>query len=114
MKDAKPPKLSAKIPTSTAVEAFEAANMDEKNNRIKKIIDDAAALLEAENVKWFIGVVDRRADDPTGGKAFCKSDVTGEDFVHILDMALPTRQDAVNLGIYAGTLISARSKNKQP
>jgi len=75
-------------------------------------MDDAAKKLEAENVKYFIGVVDRQPAQSDGGKAYAQSDVTGEDFTYILDMALPTHQDTINLGIWVGQLIQARSKNK--
>lgn len=83
---------------------------ERKQNRIKKIMDDAAKALEAEGVKYFIGVVDRQPKEPDGGKAYAQSDVTGEDFCYILDMALPTRQDVINLGIWVGQLITARKK----
>jgi len=83
---------------------------DRKQGRIKKIMDDAAKSLEAEGVKYFIGVVDRQPKEPGGGKAYAQSDVTGEDFCYILDMALPTRQDIINLGIWVGQLITARER----
>lgn len=92
---------------TAAVNAFTEELLNEKNTRIRKIMDDAAKLLEAEGVKYFIGAVDM---DPANAKAFCQSEIQGQEFIHILDMALPTRQDAVNLGIYAGTLINARTK----
>lgn len=81
-----------------------------KQNRIKRIMDDAAKALEAEGVKYFIGVVDKQPQASDGGKAYAQSDVTGEDFCYILDMALPTRQDVINLGIWVGQLITARNK----
>lgn len=84
-----------------------------KANRIKRVLDDAAKALEAEGVKYFIGVVDRQPSQPDGGKAYAQSDVTGEDFTYILDMALPTHQDVINLGIWVGQLIQARSKKTQ-
>lgn len=83
-----------------------------KQNRIKRIMDDAAKALEAEGVKYFIGVVDKQPQESDGGKAYAQSDVTGEDFCYILDMALPTRQDVINLGIWVGQLITARNKAK--
>lgn len=89
------------------------AQQIEKNTRIKKIMDDAAKLLEAEEVKYFIGVLDREKENPNQGRAFVQSDVTGDDMIHILDMALPTRQDAVNLGVYVGTLIKSRQNNNK-
>ena len=73
-------------------------------------MDDTAKLLEAENVKYFIGVVDKQPKDPDGGKAYAQSDVTGEDMCYILDMALPTREDLRNLGIWVGQLIIARER----
>ncbi len=85
----------------------------EKQNRIKKIMDDAANALEAEGVKYFIGVVDRQPKEPDGGKAYAQSDITGEDFCHILDMALPSRRDLINLGIWVGQLINSRKKNER-
>jgi hypothetical protein len=84
-----------------------------KQNRIKKIIDDAAKALEAEGVKYFIGVVDRQPKAPNGGKAYAQSDIKGEDFCYILDMALPTRQDLVNLGIWVGQLLTARKNENR-
>lgn len=83
---------------------------ERKQNRIKKIMDDAATALEAEGVKYFIGVVDRQPKEPDGGKAYAQSDVTGEDMRYILDMALPTRQDLISLGIWVGQLITARER----
>ena len=83
---------------------------ERKQGRIKKIMDDAAKSLEVEGVKYFIGVVDRQPKEPGGGKAYAQSDVTGEDFCYILDMALPTRQDIINLGIWVGQLITARER----
>lgn len=107
------PKVAARSGKTAAVQAFTESVAQDKYDRIKKIMDDAAKALEAEGVKYFIGAVDRQPTEPDGGKAFCQSDATGEDFVHILDMALPTRQDAVNFGIWAGIIINARSnKNK--
>lgn len=82
-----------------------------KQKRIKKIMDRAAKALAEENVKYFIGVVDRDPKAADGGKAYAQSDVQGEDFVYILDMALPSRQDAVNLGIWVGQILQSRSKN---
>jgi hypothetical protein len=84
---------------------------ERKQNRIKKIIDDTARLLEAEDVKYFIGVIDRQPKDPDGGKAYAQSDVTGEDMCYILDMALPTREDLKNLGIWVGRLIITRERD---
>lgn len=84
-----------------------------KQNRIKRVMDDAAKALEAEGVKYFIGVVDKQPAQTDGGKAYAQSDVTGEDFAYILDMALPTSQDVINLGIWVGQLIQARSKKTQ-
>lgn len=83
---------------------------ERKQVKIKKIMDDSAKLLEAEGVKYFIGVVDRKPKDPDGGKAYAQSDVTGEDMCYILDMALPTREDLKNLGIWVGQLIIARER----
>lgn len=88
----------------------------EQPARICAIIDTAARDLEAEGVKYFIGVVDRQPQAADGGKAYAASDVTGEDMHHILDMAMPTREDLTNLGLYVGRLIIARklhSKNKR-
>lgn len=84
---------------------------EEKQKRIRQIMDNAALQLEKENVKFFIGVTDR--DDPTveGGKAYSKADCNGEDFTVMLNLALPTRQDIVNLGIWVGTILNSRKQN---
>lgn len=89
---------------------------ERKQNRINRIIDDAADALKAEGVKFFIGVVDRQPDESGGGKAYASSDVTGDDMGLILEMALSGKQDLVNLGIWIGKLIMARgmpAKNKE-
>lgn len=85
----------------------------DKQNRIKAIMDDAAAKLDAEGVKYFIGVVDRDPKAKDGGKAYSQANLQGEDFCIILDIALPTRQDVVNLGIWVGNLLEARVKQEQ-
>lgn len=72
-------------------------------------MDEAAKKLEAEGVKYFIGVVDRQPKATDGGKAYAQSDIQGEDFCYILDIALPEREDVVNLGIWVGQLIQARA-----
>lgn len=95
--------------TSPAVQAFK-GETDERSDAVHAIIDKAAAELGKLGVKYFIGAIDRQPQAVDGGKAYTLSDLQGEDFVHILDMALPTRQDAVNLGIWVGHLITARKK----
>jgi len=85
---------------------------EKRQARIRQIMDNAAALLEREKVKYFVAVVDKDPKASDGGKAYVQSDVTGEDFTHILDMALPTRQDVINLGIWVGQLITARNKQQ--
>lgn len=83
---------------------------ERKQNRINAALEAAAKVLEAEGVKFFMGVVDRDRLSSDGGKAYIQSDVTGEDMEIILDMALPRRQDLINLGIWLGRLINSRSK----
>ena len=83
---------------------------ERKQARIKRVMEETAKALEAEGVKYFIGVVDRNPKAPDGGNAYAQSDITGEDFCYILDIAMPTREDLKNLGIYVGQLIMAREK----
>lgn len=82
---------------------------EKKQQAIKKLMDDTAKKLEAQGVKYFIGVVDRQPTSPDGGKAYSQANVTGEDMCIILDIALPTRQDAVNLGIWVGNILNNRA-----
>lgn len=89
--------------------------MTKKQERINKIIDDAAKALKAEGVKFFIGAVDRQPEAKDGGKAWAATDVNGDDMGYILELALPTREELVNLGIWLGRLITAkqcRTKSK--
>lgn len=95
-----------------AVQAFNEAEQEAKQKRIKKVMDDAAKKLEKEGVKYFIGVVDRQPTHTDGGKVYTQLDATGEDFIHILDVALPTRQDAINLGIWVGQILNSRNPQK--
>lgn len=87
--------------------------MMEKQNRIRAIMDEAAAKLDAEGVRYFIGVVDRDPRAVDGGKAYSQANVQGQDFCIILDIALPTRQDVVNLGIWVGNLLNARIEQEK-
>lgn len=75
-------------------------------------MDEAAKALESEGVKYLIGVVDRQPQAPDGGKVYIQNDIKGEDYPIILDAALPNRQDVVNLGIWVGQLLTARTKKK--
>lgn len=84
---------------------------ERKQKRINAIIDEAATKLQAEGVRYFIGVIDR--DTAPTGKIYLQSDVKGEDFPCLLEVALPTMQDTINLGIWVGKLIAARSKRDQ-
>lgn len=81
---------------------------EDKQKRIRTIMDNAALQLEKENVKYFVGVTDRHDTTEPGGKAYVKSDCNGEDFTVMLNLALPTRQDIVNLGIWVGGVLNAR------
>lgn len=81
-----------------------------KQNRVNRIIDDAVKALKAEGVKYFIGVVDRQPKDPDGGKVYSAANITGTEFCYILDVAMPTREDLKNLGIYVGQLILSREQ----
>lgn len=77
-----------------------------RQDRIKAILDKTALQLHKEGVRYFVGVVDR--EDPAGGKVYVQSDIRGEDFPCLLEVALPRRQDIVNLGtpsIYFDVLI---------
>lgn len=84
-----------------------------KEKRINDILDKAAAALEKEGVKYFLGVVDRDPKAPDGGKAYANMDIQGTDFVYVLDIAMPTNQDVTNLGIYVGQLINSRLRKPQ-
>ncbi len=74
-------------------------------------MDKAALRLHKEGVQLFLGVVDRV--DPAGGKVYTTSDIKGEDFPLLLETALPAREDLVNLGIWVGQLLAARSAKKK-
>lgn len=87
-----------------------ASKEEQKQRRLRAILDRAGKELEAEGVQYFLGCVDR--EGPDGGQAYVQSDIKGENFVHILDMALPTSQDVINLGIWVGQLLQARKTQK--
>ena len=84
--------------------------MSQKEIRIKKILDDAGKALEAEGVKYFLGAVDRQPKEPDGGKVYTQSDIQGEQFRYILEVAFPTRQDLIGVGIWVGQLLTARDR----
>lgn len=90
---------------------------------INKIMDDAKAKLEKLGVKHFHAVVDHESLDAEGGKVYVNADIIGEDFVHVLNFAMPRTEDVINLGVYVGQLLQHRSgakvarlvdKNKKP
>jgi hypothetical protein len=83
-----------------------------KQDRINAIIDKAAKDLKAEGVRFFIGVVDRQPKEPNGGTAYAQSDISAIDMQCILDMAMPTRQDLISLGIWLGNRITALKRKK--
>ncbi|CCZ08590.1 uncharacterized protein BN783_00529 [Odoribacter sp. CAG:788] len=80
----------------------------EKQDRVKEIINNAGKTLEAEGVKYFIGVVDKQPESPDGGKVYAKSDISGEEFCYILEAAMPNRKDIINLGLWVGQVLTAR------
>lgn len=83
-----------------------------KNERIAGLVARCAAGLEAEGVKYFIGIVDRDEKDAHGGKAYSQSDCKGEDMEQVLAMMLPTNQDLISMGIWLGRLIQFRKEQK--
>lgn len=85
----------------------------QKQARINKILDDAKEALEAEEVKYFVCAVDKDPKAKDGGKVFVNMDITGDEFIIVLDVAMPTTQDITNLGIHVGQLIGARLKGPQ-
>lgn len=85
----------------------------QKQKRIKAALDNCATMLEKEGVKYFLGVVDRQPTEPEGGKAYTQLDITGQDFIHLLDVALPTKQDAINMGIWVGQILNSRNNDRK-
>lgn len=85
---------------------------ERKQNRINQTIEDAAKALEAEGVKFFIGVLDHQPKEPNGGNAYVRSDVSGDDFFYMLKMAMNTREDVTALGVQVGKLLLDFNKRK--
>jgi hypothetical protein len=102
--------------TKPAIEALAASpqQIDESRraDMIHAIIDKAAEDLEKLGLKYFIGGVDRQPKATDGGKVYTSSAMNGEDFTYMLDIALPTKQDAINLGIWVGQIVQLRSNGK--
>lgn len=98
--------------TAPAVEALAGLVSDPRAEAIHAIVDKAAADLEKLGLKFFIGAIDKQPTAADGGKVYVQSEMKGEDFCYMLDIALPTKQDAVNLGIWAGQLIQSRTNKK--
>lgn len=80
-----------------------------REDKIKAIIDTAAEQLRAEGVKFLLGAVDRQPEDPDGGRAYCEGDADADDFICIIDMALPKREDLVQLGFWVGTILTSKN-----
>lgn len=96
-----------------AVEAFKASADEQRAADIHAIIDKAAADLEKLGLKFFIGAIDKQPTAPDGGKIYTQSDMQGQDFCFMLDVALPTKHDAVNLGIWVGQIIQIRTNESK-
>jgi hypothetical protein len=79
-----------------------------RDARINKILDDAGAALKAEGVQYFLGVVDRQPEAEDGGKVHTQTDIESENMIFILDAALPTREDLVNMGVWVGGMLNSR------
>lgn len=88
------------------------SRLEQKRRRINKALDDCKAKLDAEGCKFFLTAIDRDKDDPEGGKVIVNSDINGEDFTHVLQVALPDRKDLINLGIWVGTALSETRKDQ--
>ena len=74
-----------------------------RNEKIKKILDDAHAQLNDLGVKSLLGAVDRKA-----GNVFIQADAKGEDLHVILDASCTNPQDVINLGVWVGKMIQQR------
>lgn len=110
MDNKKKPALSK---TSPAVDALAGAIENTREKEIHRIIDTAAASMEALGMKFFIAGIDRQPQAADGGKVYTQSDMKGNDFCYMLDVALPTKEDAINLGIYIGQVIQLRTNNNK-
>lgn len=84
--------------------------LDQKRERINKILDDAQKELEAIGCKYFLAALDRDSRDPDGGKVFVNLDVTGSDMPIILMHSFPSNKDMAALGIWVGNEIMRRNK----
>ena len=107
------PALSKTVPAVEALVATpQQVNEGRRADVIHAIVDKAAEDLGKLGLKFFIGVVDKQPTASDGGKVYTQSEMNGEDFTYMLDIALPTRQDAVNLGIWVGQIVQLRSNGK--
>lgn len=100
--------------TSPAVDALAGAVEDQREKEIHRIIDTAAASMSKLGMQFFIAGIDKQPQAADGGKVYTQSDMKGNDFCYMLDVALPTKQDAINLGIYVGQVIQLRQKENEP
>lgn len=106
----KKPALSKASP---AVEALAGVIGDPRGDAIHAIVDKAAQDLGKLGLKFFIGVVDKQPTASDGGKVYTQSDMQGQDFCYILDIALPTKEDARNMGIWVGQILQLRLKGDE-
>lgn len=87
-------------------------NMSKQEEEVKQLVEELGAKFEALGVKYFIGTVDRDEKHPEGGTAISQFDATGEDLSIIFDMALPTKEDAINMGVWIGNVLHRRNQEK--
>lgn len=88
------------------------AKQKTRNERIAALVGACAAGLEAEDVKYYIAIVDRDETDEHGGKAYSQMNCTGADMELAIDMLLQTPEDVINFGVYLGRIIQNRKQSK--
>lgn len=86
---------------------------NEKEARIKLALENCAKIIEAEGVKYVLVAIDRNPKATDGGKIWAQMDLNGQDWVNVLAVAFPDKASIVNLGLYAGQLLTRYAKKPQ-
>lgn len=85
-------------------------SQDKRNDALKKIIDTAEAKLKALGVQYSLIAIDNNAEDPEGGNVFYSQDITGKNFINVLNVGLKTKEDLIAMGVHVARLMQHRER----
>lgn len=84
--------------------------IDKRNDKVRKAVEAAEAKFKALGVQYCIVAVDRNEEDPQGGSVFHTAEIQGDDFIHVLQAGLKTKQDVIAMGVHLARLMTVKER----